>query len=301
MAQAHRRLGARVTLLQRDTILPKDAPELVAVLRETLTREGIDIVEGVAIEAVRHEGGKHAVDIRVDRDERTIAGSHLLIAAGRSVDLEGLNLEQARIEYGPRGIQVDARLRTSNRRVHAMGDCAGGPQFTHVAGYQAGILIRNLAFRQPAKVDYSALPWVTYTDPELAHVGLTLAQARERYGDKVKSLTRPLNQLDRAVAEGRGDGLLEIVAKPNGTILGCSILAPGAGELIGIWCLALSKSMKLKEVAGIVLPYPTFSEISKQAAGEWYKPALFSDRTRKIVRLLRKLPRWLSASKRARR
>ena len=153
-------------------------------------------------------------------------------------------------------------------------------------------MIRNLAFRLPAKIDYSALPWVAYTDPELAHVGLTLADARERHGDKVRCLVKDMASLDRAVAEGRREGLLKVVALPNGCILGCSIVAPGAGELIGLWCLAIAKGLKLRDITSLVLPYPTLSEISKQAAGEWYRPTLFSDRTRRLVSVLSKLPSW---------
>ncbi|MBA3447170.1 MAG: FAD-dependent oxidoreductase [Pseudaminobacter sp.] len=290
MAQAHRRLGSRVTVLDMMTILPKDEPELVEVVRRTLTAEGIDILENVSVTSISHEADRHKVTVVTDTREREIEGSHILVATGRKVNVEGLGLEKAGVEYNAKGIRTDARLRTSNRRIYAIGDIAGGPQFTHIAGYHAGIVIRNLAFRLPAKVDYRALPWVTFTDPELAHVGLTLDAARKEHGDHVESLVHPFKGLDRAVAEGRNEGLLKVVAGKGGKILGCSIVAPGAGELIGLWVLAIAKGMKLRDLTGLILPYPTFSEISKQAASEWYKPSLFSDRTRQIVRLLQKLP-----------
>ena len=292
MAQAHRRLGAGVTVLQRGTILPKDEPELVDVLRQGLRTEGIEIVENAEIRSVRHEAGRHAVEIAGTGGSRVITGSHILVATGRQPNVEGLGLAQAGVKFSASGIATDARLRTSNRHVHAIGDCTGGPMFTHVAGYHAGIVIRQLAFRLPAKVDDSALPWVTYTDPELAHVGLTLAEAKARHGDRAKSLVKTLGGLDRAVAEGRTEGMLKLVALPNGRILGCSILAPSAGEMIGLWCLAIAKEMTLRDLTSLVLPYPTFSEISKQAAGEWYRPTLFGERTRRLVRILRKLPNW---------
>ncbi|KQT43173.1 dihydrolipoamide dehydrogenase [Aureimonas sp. Leaf454] len=297
MAQAHRRLGSRVTIVARGRILPKDEPELVEVVRRSLVAEGIDLWETADVRSVRHgiatpEGEGHRVEIAGADGDRSLDASHILVAAGRAVNVEGLALERAGVEVTPDGIRTDRRLRTTNRRVHAVGDCAGGPQFTHVAGYHAGIVIRNLAFRLPARIDDRALPWVTYTDPELAHVGLTLAAAKARHGDGVRSLVKTMEGLDRAVAEGRREGLLKLVAHPNGRILGCSIVAPGAGEMIGLWCLAVAKGLKLRDVASLVLPYPTLSEISKQAAGEWFRPSLFSDRTRRLVSILHKLPSW---------
>ncbi|BDA82718.1 dihydrolipoamide dehydrogenase [Aureimonas sp. SA4125] len=292
MAEAHRRLGSRVTVVQRGRILPRDEPELVDVLRQSLRAEGVEILESAEILSVRHDADRHVVEISAGGAARSITGSHILVATGRRVNLEGLGLEQAGIARGDKGIETNSRLRTSNRHVYAIGDCTGAPKFTHVAGDHAGIVIRNLAFRLPAKVDYRALPWVTYTDPELAHVGLTLAEAKARHGDGVRSLIRTLGSVDRAVAEGRSEGMLKLVALPNGRILGCSIVAPGAGEMIGLWCLAIEKNMKLRDLTSLVLPYPTFSEISRQAASEWYRPALFSERTRRLVRILRRLPNW---------
>ncbi|WP_416357780.1 dihydrolipoyl dehydrogenase family protein [Aureimonas phyllosphaerae] len=292
MAQAHRRLGSRVTVVSRGTILSKDDPDAVELVRRSLIGEGVDILEHAEVRSVRYGDAGHVVEAVVDGATRRLEGSHILVATGRAANVEGLALDRAKVECGRQGIHVDKRLRTSNRRIHAVGDCTGGPQFTHVAGYHAGIVIRNLAFRLPAKVDYGALPWVTYTDPELAHVGMTLATARARHGDGVRCLTKSMGNLDRAVAEGRRQGLLKVVALPNGRILGCSIVGPGAGELIGLWALAIAKGLKLRDVASLVLPYPTLSEVSKQAAGDWYSPALFSDRTRRLVSMLRKLPRW---------
>jgi pyruvate/2-oxoglutarate dehydrogenase complex dihydrolipoamide dehydrogenase (E3) component len=292
MAQAHRRLGAGVTVLQRGTILPRDEPELVDGVRQNLRAEGIEIIEEAEIRSVRHAAGRHAVEIAGSNGPRVIVGSHILVATGRRPNLEGLDLSRAGVDVNAAGIVVDTGLRTSNRHVHAIGDCTGGPRFTHVAGYHAGIVIRRLAFRLPAKVDYAALPWVTYADPELAHVGLTLAEAKARHGDRARSLIKPLSSLDRAVAEGRTDGMLKLVALPNGRILGCSILAPAAGEMIGLWCLAITQKMTLRDLTSLVLPYPTLSEISKQAAGEWYRPTLFGARTRWLVKILRKLPNW---------
>ena len=190
------------------------------------------------------------------------------------------------------GITVDRRLRTSNKQIYALGDVAGGPHFTHVAGYQAGIVIRNLVFRPPAKVDYDALPWVTFTDPELAHVGLTLEKARARHGEGVRALVHRFSGLDRAVTEARAEGLLKVVATRRGRILGCSILAPAAGEMIGLWALAIARGASMRDLSGLVLPYPTYGEAARLVAGEWYKPTLFSHRTRRLVSLLRRLPQF---------
>jgi pyruvate/2-oxoglutarate dehydrogenase complex dihydrolipoamide dehydrogenase (E3) component len=290
MAQAHRRLGSRVTIVERNAILPKDEPELVEVVRRTLVGEGVEIFENVQVTSLAHGADGTTVVVAAAGGERRLAASHVLVAAGRTVTVDGLDLDKAGVAHGPRGITVDARLRTTNRRIYAIGDVAGGPQFTHVAGYHAGIVVRNIAFRLPARVDYRALPWVTYTDPELAHVGLTLVEARSRHGDGAQSLILPFTGLDRAVAERRTEGLVKVIADKAGRVLGCSIVGPGAGELIGLWALAIDRRLKLRHLAGLVLPYPTYSEIGKQVAGAWYKSSLFSDRTRWLVRLLGKLP-----------
>src|SRR5205085_6727406 len=152
-----------------------------------------------------------------------LVGSHLLVAAGRKPTVAGLDLEKAGIAYGPKGIQVDERLRTTNKDVYAIGDVSGGPQFTHVAGYHAGIVIRNALFRLPAKVDYRALPWVTYTDPELAHVGLAEAAARAQHGDDIAILRSSFHENDRAQTERTTHGLVKVVTRRNGRILGATV------------------------------------------------------------------------------
>ena len=233
-----------------------------------------------------HTEGDPPSDGRVE----TVSGSHLLVAAGRTPRVEGLNLDAAGIEHSARGIVVDARLRTTRRHVFALGDVIDAPRFTHVAGYQAGIVVRNLAFRLPAKVDYEALPWVTYTDPELAHVGLTEAEARKRHGDAVRIELVALDDNDRAVTEHRTAGSMKIVLGHRDRILGASILAPAAGEMIGLWCLAIKRKLALRAIAELMLPYPTMSEIGKAAASQHYSKALFSRTTKRLVRVLQSLP-----------
>jgi len=281
MAQAHRRLGSRVTVLEAFTMLGKDDPELAGIVRERLAHEGIDLREGVGIDRVEGGNGVNAVL----EDGARVNGSHLLVAAGRQPNVDGLELGAAGIATSAQGIQVDARLRTTNKRVFAVGDAAGGPQFTHIAGYHAGIVIRNALFRMPAKVNYRALPWVTFTDPELAQVGLTEAQARERHGT-IRILRWPFAENDRAQTERTPHGFAKVITSRRGRILGAGLVGPHAGELLQPWCLAISRGLKIGSMAGVVVPYPTLGEVNKRAAGSFYTQALFSERTRRIVRFL---------------
>ena len=285
MAQAHRRLGARVTVLDVGPLLPRDDPELSAILAGRLSSEGIVVRPGIEIADIGRT--EKTVAVRLASGER-ISGSHLLVAAGRRPTIEGLDLAAAGIAATAQGITVDARLRTTNRRVFAIGDVVGGPQFTHVALYHAGIVIRNALFRIPAKVDYRALPWVTYTDPELAQVGLTEAAARAS-GPAPRVLRWPFAENDRAQTERETEGMVKVVTRGNGHILGASILGAGAGDLILPWALAISQKLKIGALANLIVPYPTRGEASKRAAGSYYTPTLFSARTRRLVRLLARL------------
>lgn len=276
MAQAFRRLGSKVTVLERATILPRDEPEAVAIIRSHLVAEGVRLLENTAI--TRVDPGA------ISLEHETIHPSHILVAAGRQPVLEGLGLEAAGVTHTPKGITVDAGLRSSNRRIFAIGDCAGGPQFTHIAGAHGGIVIRRALFGLPAKTDYTALPWVTFTDPELAHAGLTEAEA-----PGCRTLIQPLEDNDRARAEGIAEGMAKLVLSPRGVILGVTIVAPGAGEMIGMWALAIQKRMKVGAIAGLTLPYPTLAETGRRAAGAWYTPSLFSARMRFLVGLTQRL------------
>ncbi len=288
MAQAHRRLGAEVTVLEMFAILGKDDPELADIVKTRLTHEGVTLHEGIAIKRVEAAAAGVIVIIGDDDKETAITGSHLLVAAGRRPNIGQLNLEAANVAYSAKGIEVDARLRTTNKRIFAIGDVAGGFQFTHMAGYHAGIVIRNALFRLPAKVDYRAVPWVTYTDPELANVGLSEAAARKEH-DQIRVLRWPFAENDRARAEHATDGFVKVITDPRGLILGAGIVGAHAGELLQPWILAISQKMKIGAMAGIIAPYPTLGEANKRAAGSFYIPKLFSPRTRRIVRLLAKL------------
>ncbi|MDP6706488.1 MAG: FAD-dependent oxidoreductase [Alphaproteobacteria bacterium] len=285
MAQAHRRLGAEVSVVEMAKMLPKDDPELVGVVRQRLAAEGVRILEGAKIVKVAGVADGVAVEAEAADGEIRIEGSHLLVAVGRRAQVAGLDLAAAGIEATPGGIVVDARLRTTNRRVFAIGDVAGGLQFTHVAGYHAGVVLKNALFRLPAKADLRAAPWVTYTDPELAQVGLAEDAARVRAGE-IRILRWPFAENDRAQTERRTDGLVKAVTDRRGRILGAGIAGPHAGELIQPWILAIANGMKIGKLATMIAPYPTLGEASKRAAGSYYTPGLFSERTRKLVRFL---------------
>lgn len=283
MAQAHHRLGARVTVIEAADALSKDDPELTRIVLDQLTREGIEILERTRISSVSGEAGNLTLTLE---SGRTIQGSHILVAAGRVANVEGLNLEAANVAYTSRGVKVDDGLRTTNKRVYAIGDVAGALQFTHVANYHAGLIIRSALFRIPAKADYGTIPWVTYTDPEIAHVGETETEARSHY-KKINVLRWQFAENDRAQATRRTEGHIKIITDMHSRILGCTIVGPDAGELILPWVLAKSRGIRLSAMAGVVVPYPTLSEVSKRVASSYYTPTLFSPRTRALVRFLR--------------
>ncbi|MDE0943933.1 MAG: FAD-dependent oxidoreductase [Alphaproteobacteria bacterium] len=285
MSQAHQRLGVQVTLIEKHRILAKDDPEMATVVHNRLAKEGVNILTGCNVERITPDSGD-GITVHLD-DGQAISGSHILVAAGRKANVSGLNLEAANVDYSPRGIVVDRRLRTSNKKIFAIGDVAGGLQFTHVAGHHAGIVIRNALFRLPAKAKQTAIPWVTYTDPELAQVGLQETDARAEAGD-IHILRFPFAENDRAQAERDTDGLIKIITAKNGRVLGVTIVGPHGGDLIQPWVLAVEQGLKIGAMAGAIWPYPTFGEVGHRAAGSYFVPKLFTDRTRAIVKFLSK-------------
>ena len=288
MAQAYRRLGAAVTLMEGSRLLGRDDPELVDVARARLIGEGVTIHEGMPVCAVEATADGIALTCGAGETSRRIEGSHLLVAAGRRPNVAGLGLENADVALSDGEPLVDRRLRTTNRRIYAIGDVVGPFRFTHTASYQARIVITNALFRLPARVRYDAVPWVTYTDPELAHVGLSEAEARSQ-GHEPRVLRFPFGENDRAIAEGETGGLVKVVATRRGKVLGASIVGAHAGELILPWVLALKNRIGVGKLAQAIVPYPTLSEASARAAGSFHTPTLFSARTRRVVRLLARL------------
>ena len=286
LAQAFCRLGSKVTVLEAAQPLAKDDPECAAIVVDQLERDGVVIRAGVKIASVKRAGENVAVIISSAGGEQTIEASHLLIAAGRKPAFGRLNLAAAEIEHDQGGIRVNSKLKTGNRRVYAIGDVAGRAQFTHAANYHAGIVIRNALFRLPAKVDENAIPWVTYTEPELAQTGMTEAQARAR-GYKIRIARWPYHDNDRAQAERQTHGHIKVVTDRRGRILGATIVGAQAGELITAWTLAIAQKLNIRAFTGIVMPYPTLSEIGKRAAIDFFTPSLTRSWLRRIVAWLR--------------
>jgi pyruvate/2-oxoglutarate dehydrogenase complex dihydrolipoamide dehydrogenase (E3) component len=288
LAQAHRRLGAEVTVLEADKVLSREDPELAAVVRDALRREGVAVHEKARVAGVeRMADARVRVTVETEGGALAVEGTHILVAAGRRPNVEGLDLAKAGIVFDGGGIKVDRFLRTSNRRVYAIGDVAGGPQFTHVANYHAGLVLRALLFRLPARENRLILPRVTYTDPELAHVGLTEEEARKVHGT-VRVLRSPYAGNDRAQAERRTEGFVKLVAGRRGRLLGVSIVGASAGEMIGFWALALSRKMGVRDVIGHVAPYPTMGEIGKRAALAYFTDATRNAWVRWLVGFLRR-------------
>jgi pyruvate/2-oxoglutarate dehydrogenase complex dihydrolipoamide dehydrogenase (E3) component len=289
LAQAFRALGAAVTVIEAATPLAHDDPECVAVVLDRLARDGVAIRTGTAVRRIAGTEGEVRVEVMAAgaAGEETIAGSHLLVAAGRTPNIADLGLDRAGIRVEPRGIAVDNRLRTTNRRVYAIGDAAGGPQFTHVANYQAGLVIRHALFRLPARANGDVIPRVTFTQPELAHVGLDEAEARRR-GYRFRVLRWPYHENDRAVAERTTEGHIKVITTPSGRILGATVVGRDAGESIATWSLAVGQRLNIRAIAGTVVPYPTLAEIGKRAAITHFTAGLTRPAVRRIIRWLRR-------------
>lgn len=285
MAQAHRRLGSKVTVLEQGTALGNDDPEMTAVALSALRGEGVDIREHTKVIAI--EGGQEHIRVKTEAAEGTefVNGSHLLVAVGRRPNVSGLGLEAAGVTYDAKGIKTKRGQYTTNGRIFAIGDVTGGLQFTHVANDQAGIVVARALFRAPVNHDPSKVPWVTYTDPEVAHVGLTEDAAAARYG-KINVLRWPYHENDRAQAERVTHGHAKVIVAKNGKILGASIVGTQAGEIIQMWALAISQNMKIKAMRGFISPYPTLAEINKRAATTYFAKLPSNTVVRKIIKAL---------------
>lgn len=262
LGQSFSRLGSEVTLLaSRDVIMPKEDPEAAAVVQKQLVSEGLRIMTNTRAERVDLVNGRK----QITAGGETITVDEILIATGRTPNVGSLNLEAAGVDYDKKGIKVDAKLRTSNKRIYAAGDVIGGYQFTHVAGYEAGVAMQNALIMPTKKADYRVIPWATFTEPELARVGLTENQARDRYGDDVFVLKQGFDGVDRALAESAGYGFAKFITKKDGELLGAHIVGPHAGELIHEAVITMSQKLKVSAMQCIHV-YPTLSEISPKTA-----------------------------------
>ncbi len=285
MAEAHRLLGSEVTVIEGMKAMGRDDPEMAVHVLDAERARGIAIEEDAMAAGVRGRAG--AIEVEV-KDGRVFTGTHLLVAVGRKANTARLNLEAAGITPTRTGIKVDAGLRTTNRKVYAIGDVTGGLQFTHVAGYQAGVILRSMLFGLPSRAKTHHIPWATYTSPELAQVGLTEDQARAAHGRRLKVVRFDFAGNDRAIATGRTNGLIKAMVV-RGRPVGVSIVGPDAGELINLWALALANGMKMSHIAAMVAPYPTLGEINKRVAGACFAPRLFDNpRVKRIVGLVQK-------------
>lgn len=278
---AFRRLGSAVTIIEAARILAADEPEVADIVRAVFARDGVALREETQAQSVRSEGG----DIVIETTAGAVRGSHLLVATGRRANVEDLGLERAGVGVDKKGVVVDARLRSANKRVYAVGDAAGGAQFTHVAGDHASTIIRNVLFKTPAKRRDALAPRAIYIDPEVASVGLTEAAAREKHPG-ARAVKWKFEENDRAQTERDLEGFAKIVADKSGRILGGTIVGAGAADLIAPLSLSLANGLKIVAFTKLIAAYPTRSEALKRAAGQWYAPTLFSKRTQGFVRLL---------------
>jgi pyruvate/2-oxoglutarate dehydrogenase complex dihydrolipoamide dehydrogenase (E3) component len=280
-------LGAAITVLEVARPLSHDDAECAEIVLDQLAREGLTLHAGVEVRRVSRGRGKVNVIMANGAGEQTIEGSHLLIATGRHPNIDDLGLDAAGIKHGHAGITVDKRLRTTNRRVYAIGDVVGGPLFTHAANYHAGLVVRSALFRLPAKVNSSLMSWVTFTDPELAQAGLTEAAARGRRRS-IRILRWPYHENDRAQAERETKGYIKVITTKRGRILGATIVGAGAGEMIATWALAIAQHLNIRAFVGTMIPYPTFAEIGKRAGLSFFTARLTSPMLRRIISVLRR-------------
>ncbi|MGA2330852.1 MAG: FAD-dependent oxidoreductase [Syntrophales bacterium] len=289
IAQAFGRLGSQVIIVEfLDQILGPEDADMAAVLKARLEAEGLKIHTGTKAVRAQSRGSKILLTIAPASsagEERVIEGDAIVVSTGRAANVGGLGLEAAGVAFTARGIPTDLRMRTNIRHIYACGDVNGQLPFTHVAGYEAGIALTNSVLHLPRKADYGRIGWCTYTDPEVASVGLNEKRARKE-GIDCQIFEELFADNDRALAEGETLGKIKILLNPKGKLLGCQIIGSQAGELIHEWVIAMAGAVKLSTIAGAVHIYPTLSEISKRAAGQFFSGKIFSDTTKTILRFL---------------
>lgn len=284
MAQAFNRLGSKVTVIQRSSqILSREDQDMAQLVQHNLEREGITFYLNTEVKSVERSGdGKKTVRFTQAGQQLSLIAEEVLAAYGRTANIQGLGLNEVGVETG-KGVLVDSRLRTTRKHIFAAGDVTGSNQFTHAAGYEGGIVITNAVMNLPRKADYTWLPWCTYTSPELASIGMNEKRAQAA-GIEYSVLTEKFINNDRAVAEDDTEGMIKLLLDRKGKPLGVQVLGGVGGEVISQWVGVLNGGVKLSNVAGAVMPYPTFSEINKRVVGKIYGEKLFSDKVRKILR-----------------
>ena len=283
MAQAFARLGARVTLVNRDArVLPRDDADAARVVERVMVRHGVELVHGAHPTRVENRGGRRVLTVEQEGRSREIQGDRLLVATGRAANVEDLGLDEAGVRYDRSGVTVDDRLRTSNRRIYAVGDISSRHKFTHAADAQARLVVGNALFfgLGGGRVSRLVVPWVTYTSPEVAHVGLTEREAVEA-GHEVHTITIPLHDVDRAVLDGEDEGFLRVhLRRGSDRILGATLVAERAGDMIGELTVAMANGLGLVRVGAAIHPYPTQAEVFRKAA-DAYRRTRLTPRARK--------------------
>ena len=287
MAQAFRRFGSAVTIIEgAETILTKDDPEAVKVVTQQLKAEKIDLKTGKKVTKTSKIGEKITLTLEGKGKKETTSGTHLFVATGRMPNVENLGLKAANIDFSPRGIAVNSQMRTTNPKVFALGDVAGPYQFTHMAGHQATWFIQRVLFGNIfLKAKYANLPWVTYTDPELAQVGLMEADARKKYGDTLAVTKVNLKEVDRAQTEAATEGFVKVM-HVKGLLVGATLVGKNAGEMLPLWAFMITHKRKLRDISAIILPYPTWGEVAKKIVSAAYKDVLLASKTKALSRFL---------------
>ena len=284
-SQMFARFGCRVELISSSPDpLPKEDPEVSAALRAFLEEDGVRVHGGARAQSVRTENGEKVVTVKdkPSGDEFEIRAEEILVAAGRAPSVDGLNLDGVGIAFDNNGVKVDEYLETTAENVYASGDITGKLLFTHAAEHQSRTALSNALFPIKRKVDYDAFPWTTFTDPEVARVGLTEQQAREQHDD-VKVFRFPFDDLDRAICDGENKGFVKMVTNKKGGILGCHVIGPDAGNYIAEVVLAMRKGISIGDLSQTVHVYPTLSESVKKAGDSYFRERLFTERNKKIL------------------
>ena len=287
MAQAFNRFGCRVTVVDMSgQILGKEDKDMADAVMTVLENEGVSFLLNAKVVRVRQErSDRKAVVVETHGGEQTLVADSILVAIGRTANVGGLGLEDIGVDFDRVGIKVDNRMRTSQKHIYAAGDINGGYQFTHAAGYEGGIVVANAVFRLPRRADYRFLPWCTYTDPELASIGMNEKVAQER-GIDYTVWSEAFADNDRSLAEEQRTGSIKMLLDEKEKPLGVQILGPRAGDLVSEWVAVLNGNTKLSTLASAVHPYPTLGEINKRVAGNYLAPKIFSERIRKGLKLI---------------
>ncbi len=289
LAQAFNRLGAKVSVIEKFNALAKDDKELAKIALQNIRSEGVEVFEETDIEKIEQRNDEIVVFVDIGKKKK-ITGTHLLVAAGRAPNIEQLGLENANVKFDKKGIKTNTGLCTSNKKIFAIGDVTHGLQFTHVAGHQASLAVKKTIFGLPIKYTQQVMPWVTYCDPEIANVGLSEKQAKEKFGKNIQIVRSEFIDNDRAKAMRNTKGLVKLILHKNGNILGAGIVGSNAGELISLFSYAIANGQKVSSLVKFIAPYPTLSEIARRVGVESYRDKLSNPWIKRWTKFISLLP-----------